>query len=131
MRRLAYVTLPLVLALCSSQQAQGAPATRTTAAKSMVTANGSKPGIYEVKHADRTVSRTVLNADGTYRDLAANGKITAKGKWTVTDGKTCFAPSAKGAKGMCFKEAAPGKNGSFTATPDKGKPVTVTPVRAH
>lgn len=128
MRAFAYLALPLVLAVSSSEQAQGALATGKPAAKSIVTANGSKPGTFEVKHADGTVTRTILNADRTYRDLAANGKVEAQGKWSVTGGKTCFAPSTKGAKRMCFKETAPAKDGSFKATPDKGKPVTVTPV---
>jgi hypothetical protein len=127
MRAFAYLALPLVLAVCSSQQAQAGPATAKAAAKGVVTANGSKPGAYKVKHADGTVTRTILNADKTYRDLAANGKVEAQGKWTVTSGKTCFAPSTKGAQAMCFKETPPAKDGSFTATPDKGKPVKVMP----
>jgi hypothetical protein len=120
MRAFAYFALPLLLIAGSSNPA---------AAKSRVTANGSKPGTYDVKHADGTVTRTVLNADGTYRDLAANGKLAAKGKWTVTRGETCFAPSTKGAEAMCFKETPRAKDGSFTATPDKGKPVTVSPAK--
>ncbi len=118
MRAFSYFMLPLLLVVGSSDQA---------AAKSIVTANGSKPGTYEVKHADGTVTSTILNADGTYRDLAANGKLAAKGKWNVTAGKTCFAPSTKGAQAMCFKESPPAKDGSFKATPDKGKPVMVRP----
>jgi hypothetical protein len=118
MRAFAYLALSLFLAVGSSEGA---------AAKGLITANGSKPGAYEVKHADGTVTRTILNADSTYRDLAANGKLEAQGKWSVTGGKTCFAPSTKGAQAMCFKESPPAKNGSFTATPDKGKPVMVRP----
>jgi hypothetical protein len=97
------------------------------AAKGRVTANGSPPGTYQVKHADGTVTQTILNADGTYRDLAANGKLEAQGRWNVVHGKMCFAPSTRGAQAMCFREAPRAKDGSFTATPDKGKPVTVTP----
>ena len=127
MRASAYLALPLVLAFCSSQQVQAGPATAKAATKGMVTANGSKPGTYNVKHADGAVTRTILSAAGTYRDLAANGKVEAEGKWTVSGGKTCFAPTTKGAEAMCFKETPPAKDGSFTATPDKGKPVTVMP----
>jgi hypothetical protein len=118
MRALAYLALPLVLAAGLGQQA---------IAKGLVTANGSKPGTYEVKHADGTVTRTILNADSTYRDLTATGKIAAEGKWSVTGGKTCFAPTTKGAEAMCFKETPPAKDGSFTATPDKGEAVMVKP----
>ena len=120
MRAFVYFVLPLLLAVGSSEQAT---------AKSMVTANGSKPGTFEVKHADGTLTHTTLNADGSYRDVAANGKLEAKGKWSVAGGKTCFAPSTKGAQAMCFKEAPAAKDGSFTATPDKGKPVMVKPAK--
>jgi hypothetical protein len=130
MRALAYLALPLVLAVCSSGQAQASPPSEKPAAKSMMTANGSKPGTYDVKHADGSVTRTILNADGSYRDIGANGKLAAEGKWSVMGGKTCFAPTTKGAAHMCFKETPPAKDGSFTATPDKGKPVKVTPAGA-
>jgi hypothetical protein len=119
MRALTYHVLPLLLTVGWSS----GPAT----AKTPVTANGSKPGAYDVKHADGTVTRTILNANGTYRDLTAKGKLDGTGKWSVTHGKMCFAPSKKGDQAMCFKESPPAKDGSFTATPDKGKPVTVSP----
>jgi hypothetical protein len=117
MRALTYLALSLLLAAASGQ----------ALAKGPVTANGSKPGTYEVKHADGTVTTTVLSSNGTYRDLAASGKLAETGKWRVASGKMCFTPSTKGAKAMCFKESPAAKDGSFTATPDKGKPVTVTP----
>jgi hypothetical protein len=42
----------------------------------------------------------------------------------VADGKTCFDPD--GDEGpTCYTETAVGADGSFTATPDKGDPVTV------
>ena len=125
----AYLALPLALAVVPSQQAQAGLGTAKHATKSMVTANGSKPGAYEVKHADGSVTRTILNADSTYRDMNAKGKLEAEGKWSVMGGKTCFAPTTKGAEAMCFKETPPAKDGSFTATPDKGKPVMVKPAK--
>jgi len=121
MRGFAYLALALALAVPLN------PAVGKAAAKPMLTANGSKPGAYEVKHLDGSVTRTILNADSTYRDIGANGKLAAEGKWSVMGGKTCFAPTTKGAEHMCFKETTPAKDGSFTATPDKGKPVKVTP----
>jgi hypothetical protein len=132
MRRLAFLIAPLVLASCSNEQTEGTPvnepASFESEAASMVTANGSKPGAYEVTDSDGTVSRTVLNADGTYTDTAADGSVVAEGTWTVTDGKTCFAPSTEGVEAMCFTETAPATDGSFTATPDNGEPVTVRPL---
>ncbi|HEX6742139.1 MAG TPA: hypothetical protein VF079_10155 [Sphingomicrobium sp.] len=92
----------------------------------MVTANGSTPGTYEVTMKDGTKSQSTLMADGTYTDKDAKGKET-KGTWNVTNGKTCFDPD--GAEGaMCFTESAVAADGSFTATPDKGDPVTVKKV---
>lgn len=127
MRAFAHLALPLLLTLALSEQAPAAPATK--AAGKMVTANGSKPGAYQVTEADGTVGRTILKADGTYKDLTAKGKVKAEGKWSVAKGKTCFTPSTKGKQAMCFKETAAAKDGSFTATPDKGKPVTVKPAK--
>jgi hypothetical protein len=94
-----------------------------TPAAAGVTANGSTPGTYDVTAKDGTKSQTTLLADGTYVDTDAAGKETAKGTWVVTEGKTCFDPEGEAA--MCFTETAPGADGTFTATPDKGDPVTV------
>jgi len=92
----------------------------------MVTANGSTPGTYEVTMKDGTKSKAVLNADGTYVDTDPKGKET-KGTWNVTGGKTCFDP--EGNEGpSCYSETPVGADGSFTATPDKGDPVTVKKV---
>ncbi len=95
-----------------------------TPAAAGVTANGSTPGTYDVTAKDGTKSQTTLLADGTYVDTDAAGKETAKGTWVVTEGKTCFDPEGDEAA-MCFTETAPGPDGTFTATPDKGDPVTV------
>lgn len=135
MRWLSLLIVPLVLASCSNEQTEGTPAnepaTFESEPESMVTANGSKPGTYEVTGSDGTVSRTALNADGTYTDTAADGTVVAEGTWTVTDGKTCFAPSTEGVEAMCFTETAPAEDGSFTATPDEGEPVTVRPLESE
>ena len=45
----------------------------------------------------------------------------------MADGKTCFDPEGVEAA-MCYTETAPAGDGSFTATPDEGEPVTVKPV---
>ncbi|HEU0311160.1 MAG TPA: hypothetical protein VFR36_08090 [Sphingomicrobium sp.] len=93
----------------------------------MVTANGTTPGTFEVTAKDGTKSQTVLREDGTYSDMDASGAEVAKGTWTVTDGKTCFDPDGdEGA--TCYAETAVGADGSFTATPDEGDPVTVKKV---
>ena len=96
----------------------------------MTAANGSPVGVYEATAADGTVTTTTLNADGTYTDVDAEGATVAEGTWTVTDGKTCFSPTTEGVEAMCYTETAPAADGSFTATPDEGDPLTVRPAAA-
>lgn len=133
MRRLVLALVPLtVLAACSSEPAEE-PATEETAAAeapAMTAANGSPAGAYEATAADGSVTTTTLNADGTYTDVDADGKTVAEGTWAVTDGKTCFTPTTEGVEPMCYTETAPAADGSFTATPDEGDPVTVRPAAA-
>ena len=130
MRRIVLALVPLtVLAACSSEPAEEPVAEETVAAE-VTAANGSPVGAYEATAADGTVTTTTLNADGTYTDVDAEGNTVAAGTWAVTDGKTCFSPTTEGATPMCYTESAPAEDGSFTATPDEGDPVTVRPVAA-
>ena len=130
MRRIVLALVPLtVLAACSSEPAEEPVAEETVAAE-VTAANGSPVGAYEATAADGTVTTTTLNADGTYTDVDAEGNTVAAGTWAVTDGKTCFSPTTEGATPMCYTESAPAADGSFTATPDEGDPVTVRPAAA-
>ena len=129
MRRITLALVPLtVLAACSSEPAEEPVAEETVAA--VTAANGSPAGAYEATAADGTVTTTTLNADGTYPDVDAEGTTVAEGTWAVTDGKTCFTPTTEGVTPMCYTESAPAADGSFTATPDEGDPVTVRPATA-
>jgi hypothetical protein len=134
MQRIIFVMAPLVLAGCTSQPAEKAaeaePA-EIVEEVAMTTANGTPPGTFDVTLADGTVARSVLNADGTYKDFNADGTLQEEGAWNVTDGKTCFAPTTAGAKGSCSTDSAPGEDGSFTATMDDGTVVQVKPVAAE
>ena len=129
MRRSILALVPLtVLAACSSEPAEEPVAEETVAA--VTAANGSPAGAYEATAADGTVTTTTLNADGTYTDVDAEGTTVAEGTWAVTDGKTCFTPTTEGVTPMCYTESAPAADGSVTATPDEGDPVTVRPAAA-
>lgn len=132
MRALALVLAPLLLAGCSSEPAEDVSADEAamadTADSGMVTMNGSTPGTYQVTDSEGTVTTTVLNADGTYSDTAADGSLLAEGTWAVTDNKTCFTPTTEGVEPMCYTESIPGADGSFAATPEEGEAVQVKPV---
>lgn len=135
MRKSAVLAAAATLALLTAcgQAPKEEPAAEETAAAepaaAVTTANGSAVGTYTVTGPDGTKGTSVLNADGTYSDTAADGTVT-EGTWAVVEGKTCFTTKEEGAKPECWTEAAPGADGSFTATSDAGDTVTVAPAAA-
>ena len=130
MRKLIAVAGLATLVACNQSEPapEAEPTVEETAAPVSYTANGSPSGAYIATEADGTATTTTLNADGTYIDTDAEGNTLAEGTWAVRDGKTCFTPTTEGVEPMCFTEGAVGADGSFTATPDSGDPVTVKPV---
>jgi hypothetical protein len=127
MKKLILLSLAASVAACQAEP-EPAPAPESEeAAPEAAVANGSGPGTYEVTAADGSKMTAQINADGTYTDTAPDGTVVEEGTWAVTDGKTCFTPTTEGVEPMCYTESAPGEDGSFTATPDKGDPVTVKP----
>lgn len=87
---------------------------------------GTAPGTYDVKMADGTVASTIINADGTYADIDAQGKTAKKGKFTHKHGKDCFDPDGDEGE-ACWALSPIAADGSFTATAPDGTAVTVTP----
>ncbi len=131
MRKLVIAASIAALAACSPAPKEEPAAEETAAAEpaAATTANGSVAGTYMVTGPDGSEATSVLNADGTYTDTGADGTV-AEGTWAVVDGKTCFTGKEEGAKPVCWTEAAPGEDGSFTATSDTGETVTVRPAPA-
>lgn len=128
MRIHALVATTMLLAACSGQQAEDTLNTEEDVP--FVTANGSPAGIYEVSGADGAVSIVTLNADGTYSQITPEGTNAAQGTLDVVDGKTCFKVHSPGAVPLCYTETAASADGSYTATPDGGEPLTVRPMPA-
>lgn len=132
MKKLLALAATAALTACSQAEAPPEPVDTAAAEPAPVatTANGTPAGDFEVLAADGTVSRTSIRADGTYSAFAPDGAVAAEGNWAVTNGKTCFTPATDGVEAMCFTDSPPAADGSFTATPDKGEPVTVRPAAA-
>lgn len=135
MKKLVLIAAIAALSACSqkteeSKESTPAPAESMTPAAPMAAADsGTQPGTYEVKMADGTMGTTVINADGTYADTDAKGKVT-KGKFAHKDGKDCFDPDGAEPE-MCWTTTTPAADGSFTATSADGKAtVTVTPKKS-
>lgn len=126
MKHYALLAAVSLLAACS-QQKPAEPAASESAATTAEAAPAPTPtpGTYDVTLPDGTRETSILNADGTYEDQDAAGKVTAKGTWGVKDGKTCFSP--EGGPEECFIDSARAADGSFTATDAKGGTVQVKP----
>ena len=128
---IASLALTVSLAACGKSQPEAsAPASDAAGTASDAAAAAAPkavtPGVYAVTGADgKAQGTTTINADGTYTDDDGKGHRVA-GLVKIVDGKTCFDPSGP-TPAECFTETAPGADGSFTATNDKGETVSVKP----
>lgn len=129
MRKIAAFAVPFLLVACGDEAVEEPVVEEEVVeeASAMTSANGSAAGTFDVVDDEGTPTVSILNDDGTYQDLDAEGAVLAEGTWEVVDGKTCFTASEEGAEAMCWSESEPGEDGSFTATSDAGDEVTVTP----
>ncbi|MFM5953054.1 MAG: hypothetical protein ACKOPE_01945 [Novosphingobium sp.] len=129
MRNLAVIAGIAMLAACGGQKTATPEPTASEAAEAVATDAAAvqtpAAGTYDVVAPDGTKGTSTLNADGTYSDNDASGKVTAKGTWAIKDGKTCFRP--EGAKEECYTESPRAADGSFTAVDAKGGVTKVSP----
>ena len=129
MKRFTIIAGCVLLAACGSKNeapADPAASGSASAAATAAAANYAPPaGSYDVTRPDGSKGVTTLVADGNFVDRDDKDKVTDKGKWTMTDGKLCFA-SEKG-ETTCYAKSAPGADGSFTATDPKGALYQVKP----
>jgi hypothetical protein len=130
MRKLVLIAAVAALSACNQKTEEAPAATDTAMAEATPMADaGATPGTYDVKMADGTMGKTVINADGTYVDTDKDGK-EVRGTVARKDGKDCFDPEGADPE-MCWTVTTPGADGSFTATTADGKTtVTVTPAAA-
>lgn len=131
MKKFAILAGFALLAACGSKQEAATDAAASDAAAASTAATTAAvyalaPGSYDSTAADGTKSVTTMLGDGGYVERDTNGKVTAKGKWANTDGKTCMTPE-KGAE-ECYTLSTPGADGSYTATDSKG---AVTQAKPH
>lgn len=127
MKKLVLVAaLGAALGACSQSAEQADEPAATESATAMAAATpASSAGTYDVTAKDGTKFTSTLNADGTYQDADAAGKVTEKGMWADKDGKVCFDPEGDEA-GICFTLGEAQADGTQVATPDDGSdPYTV------
>ena len=84
-----------------------------------------KPGVYDVTDPAGTMVVSTILADGGWIDRDTKGKVIAKGKMAMTDGKTCFTDE-KG-KEDCYTQGMPAADGSVEYTGADGKVSKVAP----
>lgn len=127
MKKIVLLAAIAALSACSKKSDEAVPAAAETAAATAAAADESAVGSYDVKMADGTMGKTVINADGTYTDTDAKGAVI-KGKFARKDGKDCFDPDGDEPE-MCWTVEPPAADGSFKATTPDGK-MTVTVTKA-
>jgi hypothetical protein len=118
--------LIMALAACNQSQPAAAPVKQVNAATpAPQPSSRTKPGTYSVTELDGTKMTSVLAGDHTYTNTV-HGQRTEAGAWAIVGGKTCFTPSeGTGAYPRCYVDSPLGEDGTFTATPDRGEPITV------
>ncbi|MFM6933704.1 MAG: hypothetical protein ACKOUT_15855 [Novosphingobium sp.] len=123
MKKIILLTALAALSACSKKTNEAVPAADTSATATV--AADSPVGSYDVKMADGTMGKTVINADGTYVDTDAKG-AEIKGKFAQKERKDCFDPDGDKPE-ECWTVEPPAADGSFKATAPDGKmTVTVT-----
>ena len=115
-----------VLTACGQGQSSSEPTAQAAAAEpAPQPSSRAQPGTYNVTESDGTKMTSVLAADHSYTNTVHGQKVEA-GAWAIVGGRTCFTPSeGAGAVARCYADSPIDKDGSFTATPDQGSPITV------
>jgi hypothetical protein len=126
MRMLALCLATLALAACDQGETSTEPlATAAADEPEPQPTSLASPGTYSVTEIDGTKVTSVFAADHTYSNTV-HGLKTEAGSWSIVGGRTCLTPSeGADAVARCYTDSAPGRDGTFTATPDVGDPITI------
>ncbi|MEO5588805.1 MAG: hypothetical protein ABIS03_04395 [Gemmatimonadaceae bacterium] len=128
MKQLVLIAAVVAMSACSpkADNASSPVDTATAVASSMAAApegwTGFEPATYDVTGPDGTKVMYVIKDDGTFSMTDPAGKVTT-GSIVMKDGKGCVTPT--GGTTMCWKNDAPGADGSWSATADDGAKATV------
>ena len=129
MKRLVLVVmLAGALAACGDAAEEADDTTTAETAEATPAAEpASWAGNYDVTMADGMKFTSVLNADGTYTDTDADGKVTESGTWEERpDGKVCFDSEGGDDTVICFTAGEEQADGTIVVTPDDGsEPLTI------
>jgi len=131
MKKLILVAaLGMTIAACDNAAEESddpAVAEATEAAAEATEAAASSAGSWDVTMADGTKFMAMLNTDGTYQDMDADGNVTESGTWEDRpDGKTCFDSEGGDDTVVCFTVGEAAEDGSMVATPDDDSgPLTI------
>ena len=121
MKKLVLIAAVAALSACNQNKGEPAPAASEAAATPpAIETAASMAGTYDYTYEGKATT-TLANADGTYEDTQG-GKVIEKGKWSQTNGQTCFADD-QGNPPKCWTTTEPDSMGMFTATSTDGKTV--------
>jgi hypothetical protein len=126
MNKLAVGLMAMALAACNHDQPSPQPVAQAdAAAPDPAPTSRAGPGTYSVTQIDGTKMTSVLAGDHTYTNTV-HGVRAEAGKWAIVGGRTCFTPSeGANAVARCYVDSPIARDGTFTATPDRGDPITV------
>ena len=126
MKRLVMVAMLAVALAACGDAAEEADDTAVAEATPEPTPT-SWAGSYDVTMADGTKFKSMLNSDGTYQDMDADGKTTETGTWEERpDGKVCFDSEGGDDKVVCYTVGEAAADGSRVVTPDDDSgPLTI------
>lgn len=134
MKKLILLASLAALAACSKPEEAAAPPEAaasetmpmdagTASTEAMADPNTIQAGTYDIVAKDKKTATLTIAADNTYAFTTAEG--VQKGTVAAKDGKACYDQEGDKEPTMCWTNAKPAADGTWTATSDDGQTVTV------